>query len=684
MAPKASQSSQSKSLLRKSAKSAAKVNTLKLDAVPSSAKRTNPLTAFVNLPLSQPTSSSKGKEKEKAPVIRDSARDSQAQDEDSQLWVDLYEPTTEAELAVHVKKVEDVRRWLVEAFEGGPSGKLRKYRRILALTGPAGTAKTTTVRILAREMDFEILEWRNAIGENSTYTSDATSNQSLQEIDPDHEALFSKFETFLARASTCNNLFRDAAPLASSSQAVPSSSAKLTQPSTSDNKRRIILLEDLPNLLHNDTKARFHEAFQSLVIDPSPNPVPIVIIVSDTGTRGEASDERLSAGSTYREQDGVIDIRTVLPKDMLSGPYVTQIRFNPIAPTFLRKALQALIDRHFPAAKGGKSARPSKHILDIIVDSANGDIRSAVNALQFSSIAEKGRKKGKSREATLVMEAVTRREQSLALFHLIGKVLYNKRKGDPPAPSASKKDIEREKALDELLEDPPDLPSFLSEHRRRTSRVNVDTLCSDSPIDSSLYSLYLHQNYTQFCNDIDECDGIADNLSWVDSSGGEAWYQANPHRFHLLTLGTLHSLPTPVERRSQKVFKPEFFDYLNKEKDAWEGVRDVRRWLVEKVAAVEDAGWRNGGWSRTDVPIELGGVLRARDASHYVTVIKAPPGHRSFSRMMFVRAMGDAAEQLGEAEADGREVNDEVFLNGEDEKASRKGGWLESDDIEEF
>ncbi|KAK0200003.1 Rad17 cell cycle checkpoint protein-domain-containing protein [Desarmillaria ectypa] len=680
MAPKASQASHSKSLLRKSTKSTTRVNTLKLEAVPPSAKRINPLTAFVNLPLPQPTPSPKGKEKEKTPATRDSIHESRAQDEDSQLWVDLYEPTTEAELAVHVKKVEDVRRWLVEAFEGGPSGKLRKYRRILALTGPAGTAKTTTMRILAREMDFEILEWRNSIGENSTHTT----GQPFAESDPDHEALFSKFETFLARASTCNNLFRDAAPLASSSQATPSSSTKLTQPSTNVNKRRIILLEDLPNLLHDDTKARFHVALQSLVIDPSPNPVPIVIIVSDTGMRGEASDERLSAGSTYREQDGVVDIRTVLSKDMLNGPYVTQIRFNPIAPTFLRKALQALLDRHFSTARGGNSVRPSKHVLDIIVDSANGDIRSAVNALQFSSIAEKGRKKGKSREATVVTESVTRREQSLALFHLIGKVLYNKRKGDPPAPSSSKKDIEREKALDELLKDPPDLPSFLSEHQRRTSRVNVDTLYSDSPIDSSLYSLYLHQNYTQFCNDVDECDGIADNLSWVDSSGGEAWYQANPHRFHLLTLGTLHSLPTPIERRSQKIFKPEFFDYLNKEKDAWEGVREVRRWLVEKVAAVGDAGWRTGGWSRTDVPTELGGVLKARDASHYVTVIKGPPGHRSFSNMVFVRAMEGGAEQLEEAEADGREADDDVFLSREDEKASRKGGWLESDDIEDF
>ena len=34
----------------------------------------------------------------------------------------------QAELAVHVKKVGDVRRWLTEAFDGGPSGKLKKYR----------------------------------------------------------------------------------------------------------------------------------------------------------------------------------------------------------------------------------------------------------------------------------------------------------------------------------------------------------------------------------------------------------------------------------------------------------------------------------------------------------------------------------------------------------------------------
>ena len=99
---------------------------------------------------------------------------------------------------------------------------------------------------------------------------------------------------------------------------------------------------------------------------------------------------------------------------------------------------------------------------------------------------------------------------------------------------------------------------------------------------------------------MEEAEGVADWLSWVDSSGGEAvchfisitlrtilswvfqWYQANPHRFHLLTLGTLHSLPSPVPRRSQKVFKPEFFNSFQKEKDARDAVTITREWIARE------------------------------------------------------------------------------------------------------
>lgn len=41
-------------------------------------------------------------------------------------------------------------------------------------------------------------------------------------------------------------------------------------------------------------------------------------------------------------------------------------------------------------------------------------------------------------------------------------------------------------------------------------------------------------------------------------------------------------MPSPVVRRGQKIFKPEFFDFLTKEKDAWEGVRDVRGWITDE------------------------------------------------------------------------------------------------------
>ena len=37
--------------------------------------------------------------------------------QDDRLWVDKYAPQTLQDLAVHKRKVDDVRRWLVDAFD---------------------------------------------------------------------------------------------------------------------------------------------------------------------------------------------------------------------------------------------------------------------------------------------------------------------------------------------------------------------------------------------------------------------------------------------------------------------------------------------------------------------------------------------------------------------------------------
>jgi cell cycle checkpoint protein len=78
--------------------------------------------------------------------------------------------------------------------------------------------------------------------------------------------------------------------------------------------------------------------------------------------------------------------------------------------------------------------QPSKDTLELIIEGAHGDIRAAVMALQFAcrvpAAGMRGTAKGKKGNGRLPMEAVTQREQSLALFHLMGKVLWNKREGD--------------------------------------------------------------------------------------------------------------------------------------------------------------------------------------------------------------------------------------------------------------
>ncbi|KAH6904280.1 Rad17 cell cycle checkpoint protein-domain-containing protein [Coprinopsis sp. MPI-PUGE-AT-0042] len=541
---------------------------------------------------------------------------------DDRLWVDLHEPTSEAELAVHVRKVEDVRRWLSEAFDGGPTAKLKKYRRILAMTGPAGTGKTSTLRVLAREMDFEIIEWKNSIGEATTIYHrnfmSSSSSSPFGDYDPDSESLFTKFETFFNRAARCSNL------------TFSNKGKARAQP-----KRQLVLLEDLPNILHSKVQSSFHDCLRALVESTlSDPPVPVVIIISDTGLRGEARDERIAGGGGWgKERDQVVDIL-----------------FNPIAPTLMRKALQTMIQSQ--TLQGDEDfVPPSKQALDVVIESSNGDIRSAIMALQFACLVpgHAQSNQGNGRRG-VVPEAITRREQSLALFHLIGKVLYNKRKSQrrPIKRIRVAKDMQKEREIDAQLKDPTRLPSWLEHEERRTSRVDVDAIYADSPIDSSLFSLYIHQNFQQFCNETEEIENVADWLSWVDSSGGEAWYQANPHQFHLITLGTLHSLPSPVQRRSQKIFKPEFFDLLQKEKDARDAVR------------------------------------LTRDSPKFT---KGSPATGSKS------AMVGEKDGVGEDEEVvlGLEDDDEVMrrMHGRGagalgEEGEEGGGWLEGDDIEEW
>lgn len=199
-------------------------------------------------------------------------------------------------------------------------------QRILILTGPAGTAKTATVRILSRELGFEIVEWRNTMDDHAPRTEDSW-------VRSEYESLSDKFQAFLTRAATCRPLLVAPAPASQNSQSTQNShvsqSTSASAVSTAgrqSSRRQIILLEDLPNILHSPTQVSFHAALEAFVAASDTTLAPIVLVISDAGLRGEASD---GDGPRWKPRDKeAMDVRNVLPPSLLNSPYVTQIGYE--------------------------------------------------------------------------------------------------------------------------------------------------------------------------------------------------------------------------------------------------------------------------------------------------------------------------------------------------------------------
>jgi cell cycle checkpoint protein len=71
----------------------------------------------------------------------------------------------------------------------------------------------------------------------------------------------------------------------------------------------------------------------------------------------------------------------------------------------MKKALNAVLDREF---EGDQTSRPSQKALELVMQASDGDIRSALNTLQFltgqsaeerAALESKASKKGKKRKS---------------------------------------------------------------------------------------------------------------------------------------------------------------------------------------------------------------------------------------------------------------------------------------------
>ena len=185
-------------------------------------------------------------------------------------------------------------------------------QRILALTGPAGSGKTATVKVLARELGFELIEWRNSMGDayggaSSFIGPSFTDFDHRIPLDLDAIPQLDKFQAFLTLVSMSRSVFG--------------------RSSSRPCVRQVILLEDLPNILHADSREKFHDALRLFVqrqTSQNGEYVPLVIIMSDVGARGEVDDT--GGSNSFRGRKEALEIRSALPADLLSTPHVAQIR----------------------------------------------------------------------------------------------------------------------------------------------------------------------------------------------------------------------------------------------------------------------------------------------------------------------------------------------------------------------
>lgn len=322
------------------------------------------------------------------------------------------------DLAVHPKKVAEVRCWLEHVLDGFSK------QRLLILKGSAGTGKTATINALSRELGFEILEWKNP--------TTARQGVTRQEDGVFSSGLAGVFEEFVCRAGRFGSL-----------EMAPTSTApSLTHKSTaSENGRdkKIILIEDFPNALFTSSQASlasFRHTIKSFLamVKPSrsaPPLPPLVLIISESAT---------VAGP------GAFTAHRLLSAEILNHPLTASISFNKIAPTFMLKALAAIMTQE--TRESGRKFGPSIPLMEALTSS--GDVRSAIMGLEFlavngdlgafserTTVTRKKKRLGEGELNQLELETlmgVTQRESQMGIFHAIGKVVHNK--SEPFIPSA--------------------------------------------------------------------------------------------------------------------------------------------------------------------------------------------------------------------------------------------------------
>uniref|UniRef100_A0A8C7JPJ6 RAD17 checkpoint clamp loader component n=1 Tax=Oncorhynchus kisutch TaxID=8019 RepID=A0A8C7JPJ6_ONCKI len=445
-----------------------------------------------------------------------------AQGDQDEPWVDTHKPHSQAELAVHKKKIEEVEDWMRVHVDP----KTAKGGAVLLLTGPSGCGKSATVQVLAQELGYRVQEWSNP--------------SSLSEYRP--SADHSRFNCFYGSSQT--GLFQEFLLRANKYNRLQMSG----EGGASDSDRKLILVEDFPNQFYRQPGS-LHDVLRRFVKTCRR---PLLFIVSDS----------LSGDSSSR---------LLFPKHIQEELGVCNISFNPVAPTSMMKVLSRIVSVQ-AVKSGGKMCVPDKAALELLCSGSSGDIRSAINSLQFSCLTDqsmkkgfsavergkatatssgravvkamRGKRKAKDSEGQDKELAIGGKDSSLFLFRALGKILYCKRES-PEGSEGSQG---------------PSLPAHLSEHHRDRLLVDPEAVVERSHMSGEFFSLYLQQNYLEFFSDVEDVARASEYLSDADFLTAEWSSRSTMGEYgsSVATRGLLHSNSGHVAGGFRPLHKPNW------------------------------------------------------------------------------------------------------------------------------
>ncbi|KAI8353224.1 Rad17 cell cycle checkpoint protein-domain-containing protein [Blakeslea trispora] len=379
---------------------------------------------------------------------------------DSQLWDNPSKQThlEQTDICISQDKIQLIKSVIQQSslyFQNGT--------KLLFLSGSTGCGKSTLIRLLCQTMSLELVEWEHP----------------ARHYDPEsYISPIRHFEQFIYGAKERNTINRP-------------------------DDKKIILVDDLPDMTTPQVKRDFQAILTRSLNHPMPSLVVIVISHAWMSSERKSYDTKLN------------NLMDIIPQGLEEDRRVKHVRLNPANKTLMNKALQRVIS--------GQDLAISKAQLDTLIEFSGGDIRLAINHLQFYPRHDKRKKHEKHKKKEISFEE---KIGPLDLFHAVGKVLYSKRRADGTYESRP------EHIFDKL------------------------------PTDPDYFNAFLHQNSLAFYDDIEAVAKSFDYLSLADTLRSQ-WDWQDHHAAIYRSLVTMYGLmekPAQASHSFYQIQRPDMFD----------------------------------------------------------------------------------------------------------------------------